>query len=94
MRQMSGQANDAGPKERKKRLQGWGSISLLEAMVMAVHRGLGGQVCEKTSRRGGDITVGELRVQLCSKCKKPDHNARSCQVVCKTFEVSTPSSFG
>ena len=75
-------------RTKKSRLQEGGSLSLQDAMVLVADRGLGGQVCEETSRSDGCITVGELRVRLCSNCKKPGHNVRTCQVVCETSEGS------
>jgi hypothetical protein len=84
-------ANERQSKRRrtkKTRLQDGGSLSLQEAMVLMADRGLGGQDCEETSGSGGCITVCEPRVRLCSNCKKPGHNARTCQVVCETSEES------
>jgi hypothetical protein len=51
-------------------------------------RGLGGRDCEEMSGGGDCITVSEPRVRLCSNCKKPGHNTRTCQVVCETSEDS------
>jgi hypothetical protein len=71
-------------RTKKTRLQDGGSLSLQEATVVIADRGLGDQDCEETSRSSGCITVGEPRVRLCSNCRMPGHNARTCQVVCET----------
>ena len=71
-------------RTKKTRLQDGGSLSLQEATIVIADRGLGDQDCEETSRSSGCITVGELRVRLCSNCRMPGHNARTCQVVCET----------
>ena len=73
-------------RTKKTRLQDGGSLSLQEATVLMGDRGLGGRDCEEISGSGGCITVAEPRVRLCSNCKKPGHNARTCQVVCETSE--------
>jgi hypothetical protein len=75
-------------RTKKTRLQDGGSLSLQEATVLIAERGLGGRDFEETSGSGGCITVGEPRVRLCSNCKKPGHNARTCQLVCETSEGS------
>jgi AraC-like DNA-binding protein len=75
-------------RTKKKRLQDEGSLSLQEATVLMGDQGLGGQDCEETSTSGGCITVANPRVRLCSNCKKPGHNARTCQVVSETSEES------
>ena len=75
-------------RTKKTRLQDGGSLSLQEAIVLMGDRGLGGQDCEEMSGSGGCITVAEPRVRLCRNCKKPGHNARTCQVVCETSEDS------
>lgn len=84
-------ANERQSKRRrteKTRLQDGGSFSLQGATVLMGDWELGGQYCEETSGSGGCITVGEPRVRLCSNCKKPGHNARTCQVVCQMSEES------
>jgi AraC-like DNA-binding protein len=75
-------------KTKKTRLQDGGSLSLQEATTLMGDKGFGGRDCEETSRSGGRTTAGELRVRLCSNCKKPGHKARTCQVVCETSEDS------
>jgi hypothetical protein len=75
-------------RTKKTRLQDGGSLSLQEATILMSDRGLGGRDCEEMSGGGDFITVSEPRVQLCSNCKKPGHNARTCQVVCETSEDS------
>ena len=75
-------------RTKKTRLQDGGLLSLQEAMVLMSDRGLGGQDYAETSSSGGCITVSELRVRLYSNCKKPGHNARTCQVVCETSKDS------
>jgi hypothetical protein len=75
-------------RTKKTRLQEGGSLSLQEATVLMREQGLGGQDCEEMSGSGGCITVYQPRVRLCSNCKKPGHNARSCQVVCEASEDS------
>jgi len=84
-------ANERLSKRRrikKTHLQDRESLSLQEAIVLIADQGLGGQDCEETSKGGGYITVREPFVRLCSNCKKPGHNARTCQVVCETSEES------
>jgi hypothetical protein len=73
---------------KKTRLQDGRSLSLLEATVLMGDWGLGGQDFEETSTSGGCITVAKPYVRLCSNCKKPGHNARTCQVVSEMSEKS------
>ncbi|OJD25651.1 hypothetical protein ACJ73_02973, partial [Blastomyces percursus] len=75
-------------RTKKTRLQDGGSLSLQEAIVLMGDRGLGGQDCEETTASGGRTSGGERRVRLCSNCKKPGHNARTCQVVLEMSEES------
>jgi hypothetical protein len=75
-------------RTKKTRLQDGGSLSLQEAMVLMAGRGLGGPDCEETSGSGARTNAGEPHVRLCSNCKKPGHNVRTCQVVCETSEES------
>jgi hypothetical protein len=75
-------------RTKKTRLQDGGSLSLQEAIVLMADRGLSGQDCEETSRGGSCTNVGRPHVRLCSNCKKPSHNVRTCQVVCETSEES------
>jgi hypothetical protein len=84
-------ANERLSKQRrtkKTRLQDRGSLSLQEATVLIADRGLGGRDVEEPSGSSSCITVSEPRVRLCSNCKKPGHNARTCQVVYETSEDS------
>jgi hypothetical protein len=85
-------ANERLSKQRrtkKTRLQdGGGSLSLQEATVLIADRGLGGRDIEEPSGSSGCITVSKPRVRLYSNCKKPGHNARTCQVVYETSEDS------
>ena len=75
-------------RTKKTRLQEGGSLSLQEAKGLMADRGLGDKDCEETSGSSGCITVGGPRIRLCSNCKKPGHNARTCQVVCEMSEDS------
>jgi AraC-like DNA-binding protein len=75
-------------RTKKTRLQDGGSLSLQEATILMSDWRLGGRDCEEMSGGGDCITVSEPRVRLCSNCKKPGHNARTCQVVCETSEDS------
>ena len=75
-------------RTKKTRLQDGGSLSLQEATVLMGDGEHGGQDCEETSTSGGCITVAKPCVRLCSNCKKPGHNARTCQVVSNTSEKS------
>jgi len=75
-------------RTKKTRLQDGGSLSLQEATVLIGNGGLGEQDCTETPSSGGCITVSEPRVRLCSNCKKPGHNARTCQVACETSQDS------
>jgi hypothetical protein len=75
-------------RTKKTRLQDGGSLSLQEAMVLIADQGLGGQDCEETSGSSSHTNAGEPHIQLCSNCKKPGHNVRTCQVFCKTSKES------
>jgi hypothetical protein len=71
-------------RTKKTRLQDGGSLSLQEARVLVADRGLGDQNGEERIGSRGRTNVGEPYVRLCSNCKKPGHNVRTCQVVCET----------
>ena len=71
---------------KKTRLQDGESLSLQEAMVLMADRGLGNQDYGKMSGHGGCTNTGEPHFRLCSNCKKPGHNIRTCQLVGETSE--------
>ena len=83
-------ANEALSKRRrakKTRVRLGGSLTIGDAQDLLVQKEVQEQVERETRKNGGRRTRTETAPGRCGKCRKPGHNARTCQKDVETSDV-------
>jgi hypothetical protein len=75
-------ANEALSKRRRAkrtRVQLGGSLTMQDAEDLLVQKDVDEQVLQENQRRSGRARGARTKAPCCGVCRKPGHNARSCQ---------------